>query len=55
MNYDPAARQFNSVRTSNVTTLHWGFAIEYSTLYLTERFVPIPKTGGLRLHSAIRS
>jgi hypothetical protein len=27
--------------TSNVETLHWGFALEYSTYYLTRRF-----TGG---------
>jgi hypothetical protein len=28
-----------------VETLHWGFAIEYSTLYLTDRFKPgvLPK------------
>lgn len=28
-----------------VTTLHWGFAVEYSTLYLTDRFTPgqLPK------------
>ncbi|WP_432257556.1 hypothetical protein [Cupriavidus sp. TMH.W2] len=45
LNYVPAARQFNSVRTRNVTTVHWSFAVEYSTLYLTDRFVPgvLPK------------
>ncbi|OYU20851.1 MAG: hypothetical protein CFE42_22020 [Ralstonia sp. PBBBR1] len=45
LSYDPVARQFNNVRTSNVTTVHWGFALEYSTLYLTDRFVPgvLPK------------
>ena len=44
-NYNPVARQFNNVRTNNVTTVHWGFAVEYSTLYLTDRFVPgvLPK------------
>jgi len=31
--------------TRNVDTLHWGFAIEFSTLYLTDRFTPgkLPK------------
>jgi len=45
LNYDPVTRQFNGVRTRNVTTVHWGFAVEYSTLYLTDRFVPgvLPK------------
>jgi hypothetical protein len=30
---------------TNVNTLHWGLAIEYSTLYLTDRFKPgqLPK------------
>ncbi len=43
--YDPAKRQFANVRTTNVTTVHWGVAVEYSTLYLTDRFVPgvLPK------------
>jgi len=29
----------------NVDTLHWGFALEFSTLYLTSRFTPrkLPK------------
>lgn len=45
LSYDPVTRQFNSVRTANVTNVHWGFALEYSTLYLTDRFVPgaLPK------------
>ena len=45
LSYDPMTRRFNPVRTANVTTEHWGFALEYSTLYLTERFVPgvLPK------------
>jgi len=45
LSYDPMTRQFNNVRTANVTTVHWGFALEYSTLYLTDRFVPgvLPK------------
>jgi hypothetical protein len=28
----------NPATTNNVPTLHWGFALEYSTLYLTDRF-----------------
>ncbi|ENZ78500.1 MULTISPECIES: hypothetical protein [Ralstonia] len=45
LSYDPTTRQFNSVSTANVTAVHWGFALEYSTLYLTDRFVPgvLPK------------
>ena len=45
LSYDPTTRPFNTVRTANVTTVHWGFALEYSTLYLTDRFVPgvLPK------------
>lgn len=30
--------QIGTVSGASVTTLHWGFAIEYSTLYLTDRF-----------------
>jgi hypothetical protein len=43
--YDPVTRQLTPARTPNVTTVHWGFALEYSTLYLTDRFVPgeLPK------------
>ena len=31
--------------TRNVDILHWGFALEFSTLYLTSRFTPgkLPK------------
>src|SRR5215468_2034436 len=31
--------------TRNVDILHWGFALEFSTLYLTNRFTPgkLPK------------
>jgi hypothetical protein len=35
----------SSTLTRKVDTLHWGFAIEFSTLYLTNRFTPgkLPK------------
>ena len=37
--------QIGTVSGANVTTLHWGFSIEYSTLYLSDRFTPgqLPK------------
>ncbi len=37
--------RIGTVSGASVTTLHWGFAIEYSTLYLTDRFTPgqVPK------------
>jgi hypothetical protein len=38
---DPATGQYGPLATAAVETLHWGFAIEYSTYYLTSRF-----TGG---------
>jgi hypothetical protein len=38
---DPVSGQLGSMMTSNVDILHWGFAVEFSTLYLTSRF-----TGG---------
>jgi hypothetical protein len=38
---DPDTGIFGQVVTRNVETLHWGFALEFSTLYLTKRF-----TGG---------
>jgi hypothetical protein len=31
-------RGFDSVFVPAVETLHWGFSIQYSTLYLTNRF-----------------
>jgi hypothetical protein len=34
--------------THNVDILHWGFAVEFSTLYLTGRF-----TGGLPKHEPL--
>jgi hypothetical protein len=43
--FDPTTGQFGPMVGANVTTVHWGFAVEYSTLYLTNRFVPgqLPK------------
>ena len=38
---DPVSGQLVPMLTSNVDILHWGFAVEFSTLYLTSRF-----TGG---------
>jgi hypothetical protein len=38
---DPVSGQFGPMATGYAETLHWGFAIEYSTYYLTSRF-----TGG---------
>lgn len=44
-NTPATAGQIGTVNGATVTTLHWGFAIEYSTLYLTDRFIPrkLPK------------
>ena len=33
-----ATERFDSVLSPGVETLHWGFSIQYSTLYLTSRF-----------------
>jgi hypothetical protein len=43
--FDTATSRFGALPSSAVETLHWGFAIEYSTLYLTDRFKPgvLPK------------
>jgi hypothetical protein len=38
---DPISGQLAPMMTGNVDILHWGFAVEFSTLYLTTRF-----TGG---------
>jgi len=42
---DPLTGQLSPMLTRNVDTLHWGFALEFSTLYLTSRFTPgkLPK------------
>jgi len=43
--FDPAVSRFGPTIGQNVEILHWGFAVEYSTLYLTDRFKPgrLPK------------
>ena len=38
--YQPAGGDFTAVRIRNVETLHWGFAVQYSSLYRTSRFTP---------------
>ena len=38
---DPITGQLGPLLTHHVDILHWGFAVEFSTLYLTSRF-----TGG---------
>jgi hypothetical protein len=42
---DPATGRFGPLVGANVEILHWGFAVEYSMLYLTGRFTPgkLPK------------
>jgi hypothetical protein len=42
---DPQTSQLGPMLTRNVDILHWGFALEFSTLYLTRRFTPgkLPK------------
>jgi hypothetical protein len=42
---DLVTGQLGPMLTRNVDTLHWGFALEFSTLYLTDRFTPgkLPK------------
>jgi hypothetical protein len=42
---DQTTGQLFPMLTRNVDTLHWGFALEFSTLYLTSRFTPgkLPK------------
>ena len=43
--FDTVTGRAGTGTVSNVTTVHWGFAVEYSTLYLTARFKPgqLPK------------
>jgi len=41
LGFDPASGQLGPMLTRSVDILHWGFAVEFSTLYLTSRF-----TGG---------
>lgn len=38
--FDAGTRQLVDRQSANATTLHWGFAVEYSMLYRTDRFVP---------------
>ena len=42
---DPTTGQFGPMLSTTAGIAHWGFAIEYSTLYLTNRFTPgqLPK------------
>jgi hypothetical protein len=42
---DPVSGQLVPMTTHHVETLHWGFSIQYSPLYLTDRFKPgrLPK------------
>jgi hypothetical protein len=42
---DPLTGQLGPMLKRNVDTLHWAFALEFSTLYLTSRFTPgkLPK------------
>jgi hypothetical protein len=42
---DPQTGQLSPMLTRNVDILHWGFALEFSTLYLSSRFTPgkLPK------------
>jgi len=42
---DPQTGQLGSMATRNVDIVHWGFSIQYSTYYLTNRFTPgkLPK------------
>ena len=42
---DDQSGQLSPMVTRKVDTLHWGFAVEFSTLYLTSRFTPgkLPK------------
>jgi len=43
--FDPATGRFGPLAGANVEILRWGSAVEYSTLYLTDRFKPgrLPK------------
>jgi hypothetical protein len=42
---DPQTGQLSQMTTRNVDFLHWGFSVQYSTFYLTNRFAPgkLPK------------
>jgi hypothetical protein len=42
LGFDPVTGQLGPMLTRSVDILHWGFAIEFSTLYLTSRFTGRP-------------
>jgi hypothetical protein len=44
LGFDPITGQLGPMLTRNVDILHWGFAVEFSTLYLTNRFTGGPPT-----------
>jgi hypothetical protein len=44
LGFDPITGQLGPMLTRNVDILHWGFAVEFSTLYLTSRFTGGPPT-----------
>ena len=47
---DPQSGQLAAMPTAAVDTLHWGFSIQYSTYYLSNRYTPgrLPKDEPLR-------
>src|SRR3984893_4175737 len=49
---DPVSGQLAPMLTSNVDILHWGFAVEFSTLYLTSRITGGPPRAGA-LHQLV--
>jgi len=38
LGFDPITGQLGPMLTRTADILHWGFAVEFSTLYLTSRF-----------------
>src|ERR1700692_813250 len=44
LGFDPVTGQLGPMLTRNLDILHWGFAVELSTLYLTSRFTGGPPT-----------
>ncbi len=42
LGFDPVTGQLGPTLTRNVDILHWGLAVEFSTLYLTSRFTGEP-------------
>lgn len=45
LGFDPTTGQLGPMLTRSVDILHWGFAVEFSTLYLTDRFTGGPPKG----------